>query len=102
MLLRILTTFFLVFGIILTLSFPWVISIKPPQGAPKVDLQRYSILFGTYLTVDMLAFVGAAICAILLVRQVRNAYRTESRQNLEELVESALRQHKKSETIDES
>ena len=100
MLLRILTTFFLVFGLILTLCFPWLVKARPHEG--KVALQHYSILFGSYLMVTMLCFVGAAICAILMVRQVREAYRLQSRQNLEELVESALRQHQKPGTKDES
>jgi hypothetical protein len=94
MLLRILTTFFLLFGIILTLGFPWVLRARP-HGGPRIALEHYTILFGSYLMVIVLSFVAAAVCAILMVRQVRESFRAQSRQNLEELVESSLRQHKK-------
>src|SRR4029079_6312653 len=100
MLLRILTSFFLIFGIVLTLGFPWVIRARPVQPT-HADLQQDSVLFGTYLIVTMLSFVGAAICAILMVRKVRESFREASRQNLEDLVESALRQHQKSGKQDE-
>ena len=100
--LRLLTTFFLLFGIILMMGFPWVLRARPPHDASKLELQHYSILFGTYLTIDMLAFIGSAICAILMVRQVRRAYSSKTRENLEELVESALRQHQRPGTKDES
>ena len=94
MLLRILTTFFILFGMILTFGFPWLLRTRP-HNANRVALEHYSVLFGSYLIITMLCFVAAAVCAVLMVRQVRDSYRQQSRQNLEELVESALRQHKK-------
>jgi uncharacterized membrane-anchored protein len=93
MLLRILTSFFLIFGIILTLGFPWLAKARPHSG--KVALEHYTLLFGTYLTISMICFVAAAICAVLMVRQVRESFREQTRKNLDELVESSLRQHQK-------
>lgn len=94
MLLRGLTTFFLLFGIILTFGFPWVVKARPHSGG-KVALEHFTVLFGTYLMTIIFCFVAAAFCAVLMVRQVRENYRVQTRENLEELVESALRQHQK-------
>ena len=94
MLLRALTTFFILFGLILTFAFPWVIKARPQTGG-RVALERYTVFFGTYLIITVLIFVAAAVCALLMVRQVRKNFQAQSRQNLEELVESALRQHQK-------
>ncbi len=101
MLLRGLTTFFLVFGIILTFGFPWVVKARPQTGG-KVALEHFTVLFGSYLITVILCFVIAAFCAVLMVRQVRDNYRMQSRQNLDELVESALRQHQKPEANDDA
>jgi len=60
------------------------------------------VLFGSYLLVATLSFVGAAICAVLMLRNVRESYRLQARKNLEELVESSLRQHEKRGKGDES
>ena len=94
MLLRTLTTFFLLFGLILTFAFPWVVKARPHDGN-RVALEHFTVLFGSYLMLVILSFIAAAFCAVLMVRQVRENYRAESRQNLQELVESSLRQHQK-------
>ena len=59
MLLRVLTSFFIVFGLILTFGFPWVIKARPHTGG-RVALEHYTVFFGIYLMVTVLAFVGAA------------------------------------------
>ena len=101
MLLRILTTFFLVFGLILAMAFPWVFKARPHTGG-RIAMEHYLVFSGTYLILTVLSFVAAAICAIVMVRQVRIAYRAQTRQNLEELVESSLRQHQKSNAKDQN
>lgn len=88
--LKALTTFFLVFGIFLAMGFPWLVGAKPHD---KVALEHYLVRFGIYLIVALLCFVSAAICALLLIRRTREQYRAESRQNLEDLIESALKSH---------
>lgn len=92
--LRFLTPFFLILGIALSLGFPWVVKARP-HGGGRIALEHYSLAFGSYLLVTMFSFIAAAVCAIFMVRKVRESYRDQSRQNLQDLVESALRQHQK-------
>jgi len=94
MLLRTLTTFFLLFGLILTFAFPWVAKARPTHG-DRIALEHYTVLFGSYLMLVIFCFIAAAFCAVLMVRQVRESYREQAKQNLQELVESSLRQHQK-------
>ena len=92
MLLRATTTFFLLLGLFLAFAFPWILGAKPHGHA---ELAHYSVKFGIYLIVLLGSFVAACVCALLLVRRVRNSYREQSRQNLEFLIESTLRTHHK-------
>ena len=92
MLLRGVTTFFLVLGLFLAFAFPWVVGPKPHSHA---ELGPYSVKFGIYVLALLACFIAACICALLLVRRAREAYREESRRNLEFLIESSLRTHQK-------
>ena len=91
MLLKRATSFFVVFGLILLLGFPWIVGVKPPGRGTA--LEQYSVRFGVFVIITTLLFVGAAFCALLLIRKTREEYRAASRQNLDDLVESALRTH---------
>jgi hypothetical protein len=95
MLLRAATTFLMVFGLILSFGFAWMLQTKP-HTTDKLVLEHYSLVLGGYLILTMLCFIGAAICAIFMVRQVKQEFLAQTRQNLDELVESALRTHQKS------
>ena len=92
MLLRGVTTFFLVLGLFLAFAFPWFVGPKPQSHAA---LGPYSVKFGIYVLALLACFIAACICALLLVRKAREAYREESRHNLEFLIESSLRTHQK-------
>lgn len=111
MLLKGLTTFFIVFGVILAFGFPWIVGptpklihrtpamvrgeTTPEQRAVLLEEKRYSVRFGVYLISLLSCFIAASICALILARSVRLAYREEARQNLEFLIESTLRTHQK-------
>ena len=111
MLLKTLTTLFIVIGVLLALSFPWVVGPTPPllhrksamattiltpaQRSQLLVEKKYSLRLGLYLTSLLVCFVAASICAVILARKVRLAYQEEARQNLEFLIESSLRTHQK-------
>lgn len=92
MLLRAATTFFMVLGLFLAFAFPWLVGAKPHTHA---ELAHYSVRFGVYVMSLLGCFIAACICALILVRKVRESYREETRQNLEFLLESTLRTHQK-------
>ena len=111
MLLKALTTFFIVLGVILAFGFPWIVGpapklvhrtaamsgtpLTPQEKAQLVIEKKYTVRFGIYATTLFSCFIAASICALILARQVRLAYREEARQNLEFLIESTLRTHQK-------
>jgi len=95
--LRAATTFLMVFGLILSGGFFWVLQARP-HTQDKLQLERYSVVLGGYLILTIICFLGAALCAILLVRKVREEYRAETRNNLEMLVETTLHSHQKKPT----
>ena len=84
----------MVFGLILTGGFFWILNARP-HHPDRLALERYSVLLGGYVILTVICFGGAAMCAMLMVRQARQNYRAAMRQNLEDLVESSLRQHQK-------
>src|SRR5258708_4047457 len=111
MLLKTLTTLFIVVGVILAFSFPWVVGPTPKlihrtpamargestpgQRSQLLEEKKFSLRFGIYLTSLLTCFLAASICAVILARKVRLAYQEEARQNLEFLIESTLRTHQK-------
>lgn len=88
---RALTTALLVLGLCLVAAWPWVLAAKP-SGVR--ELQVYSVWFGIYLTSMFTAFLGAAAFAILVARRARRQYFEESKQNLQELIEGTLSDHR--------
>ncbi|MEA2551892.1 MAG: hypothetical protein QOJ65_68 [Fimbriimonadaceae bacterium] len=90
MLLRAATTFLMLFGLVLSLGYPWIIGPKPALHAQQGP---FAIRLGVYMILIICSFLGAAVCAILMMRRAREAYREETRQNLEDLIETTLRTH---------
>lgn len=80
---------------LLSLSFPWFVGARPHT---RVALEHYTVRFGFYLIFVLLCFAGAALCAVLWIRQARKQYQEESRQNLEDLIEGTLRTHRARQT----
>lgn len=85
------TNALLVAGLVAALSFPWTVGARP---AGRAEVREYLIRFGFWLLIVLGAFLGAAVCAILMIRKAREEYRAESRQNFDDLIESTLRTHK--------
>jgi hypothetical protein len=73
-------------------AWPWVIGHRP-SGAGHA-LAAYSLRFGIYFLVMLFVWVAVAICALMVARRAREDYQLQVRENLEGLIEAALRDHK--------
>lgn len=91
--LKIATTACLIFGLILLLSWPWWVGAKPDDDASRQDLARYGLRMLSYFGVTSLTFIAAAVLALFVARQTKDAYRTEAMSNLKDLVEGSIEDH---------
>ena len=91
--LKIATTAFLLFGLALLASWPWVVGPRPAHGAPRVEIAGYATRLMAYMGGTILSFVTAALLAIFVMRRAREAYRSEAKHNLAELLEGTRRDH---------
>jgi len=94
MLLKVLTTTFVIFGLGLLVGLPFVMGHKP-SGEDQVELARYGTRVLAYFGVTSLAWVTAAFCAVLLMRRTRKQYADEQKENLKGLIEGTLRDHER-------
>jgi len=95
--LKIATTAFLVFGLLLVLGWPWLVGPRPPEGSPKQELAAYVTRLVFYLGGTLVVFFVTAVLAVLVLRRVREEFRQEAMRNLEELLEGVRRDHAKKE-----
>lgn len=95
MLLKGLSAGLLFLGIVLAFAFPFVIHARPHHSA------QYALGIGIYLIVMFACFVAASVCALYMVKQVRESFKDQTRANMEFLLESTLRQHGKRHDADE-
>ena len=84
---------FLIADIVLFFTAGYMLANKPPRGAPR------SIQVGFAIRSDLviLVLLGSLFTTVLLVliwaQKVREEYREQSRENLQSLIESTLRDH---------
>ena len=87
MLLKAVSAGLLFLGIVLAFAFPFLVHARPAHSP------QFALGVGVYLIVMFGCFVGASVCALFIVRQVRESFRDQTRANMEFLLESTLRQH---------
>jgi hypothetical protein len=63
--------------------------------ADQIELARYGIRMLAYFGVTSLTWIGAATCAVILMRRMRRQFIEEQRKNLTEMIEGALRDHER-------
>ncbi|MBS1712847.1 MAG: hypothetical protein JST30_00775 [Armatimonadetes bacterium] len=93
--LKVLTTGFLVTGIVLMLCWPIVVGAKPPVDAGRPRLVQWGRRAILYFGVTAGVWVGTAFSALLLARQTRKEFLLSEKANLTGLVEGALRDHER-------
>lgn len=96
MLLKILTTAFVVTGVALILFLPVLMGQRPVHGTDK-ELANFGLRMLTYFGVSCAVWIGAAVCSVLLARKVRLQYLEEQRENVQELVKGTMKDHGRSE-----
>lgn len=77
-------------GFCLLVGWPWIVGARP-QG--RAELREYVIRAGVYFASLLVIFFATVVCAWLVVRQQREEFRRQSRENLRELIEGTLKDH---------
>lgn len=91
--LKIATTACLIFSALALLSWPWTVGPKPPDSAPKAELQAYAVRLMAYFGVLVFALFVTVALALLVIRNTRLEFKKRSLDNLQDLVESTLKDH---------
>lgn len=94
MLLKVLTTTFVIFGIGLLVGFPFVMGERP-SGEDQVELARYGARVLGYFGLACLSWIAAAFCAVLMMRRAKNEIADEQRENMKSMIEGTLRDHER-------
>ena len=92
MLLKVITTAFVVLGACLMVAFPFLLSAKP-NGDDQLELARFGTRILTYFLVTCLVWIGAAVCAIILARRTKVEFLEGQQDNIRKLVEGAVKDH---------
>lgn len=92
---RTVTAALMITGIVLLVSWPWLIGPRPPRGAPRIELRDYLYKMSAYVFVLLVILIVTAFCAYLIVRQQRKEYEVAVRENLKQLIEATLEDHSK-------
>lgn len=91
--LKVWTTGLVIFCGLLMVLWPVVIGL-PPKGAPRRELAMYAIKSQIYVAVLLLSLLATAICAVYLIRAIREEYRRGAAEALREMIEGTLADHK--------
>jgi hypothetical protein len=94
--LKIVTSTFLIAGLLLLAGWPWLVGPMPRASeAGKRAVQEYAVRFGIYIIVVLLIWAVTAILAMMVARQARQAFRNEAMENFQHLMEETLKDHGK-------
>lgn len=85
---KIATNIFLVVGILLFVSWPWILGARPPVADRHAGMV-YAAKSGLYVVSLILIFFTTVVLAWRVARQAREDYRQESIANMQQLIESA-------------
>ncbi len=92
--LKVLTTAFLVLGLLLMLAWPIVVGPRPDRGADRVLQARWGQRVLLYFGATAGTWVVVAGLAWLTVRQARREILELERQNVRSLIEATLKDHR--------
>jgi type VI protein secretion system component VasK len=90
--LKVVTTAFVILGVLMLLSYPWIVG-PVPKGQGKEALAEYAMRFGIYIILSLLVWFTAAVLAVVTARRARQAYREEAMENFQSLMEETLKDH---------
>lgn len=93
--LKVLTTTFLIAGVLLMLAWPFVVGPRPPVEATNVQKALWGQKALLYFLFTASAWLMTAMSAFLLARQSHREFLEQERDNLKSLIEGTLRDHGK-------
>lgn len=97
--LKIMTTGFLIAGLVMLFAWPWAVGKrpidKPHSEIEKKDLARYGIRALTYFTLTTCTFLAAATGAVLIIRRTRREFVDNEIKIVRGLVEGSLKDHER-------
>jgi hypothetical protein len=93
--LRIVTTTFVIVGVVLLLSYPWLVGTMPADAASVHAKKLYATRMAFYVSTVAVVWFVAAASAILMVRRLRREFEEQSMQNLADLLTSIPEPKKK-------
>lgn len=91
--LKVVTSAFLVFGVVLLVAWPWIVGVRPAQTAPEPERLRYLVRYSLYFLALIVTFFAAALGGFLIARRQREEFREETLDQLKELIEGTLEDH---------
>lgn len=94
---KLFTSACLTLGIAMVLGWAWFLP-RPPREATRAEVRAYTVRSSIYLGVLLTSLVGAAVGAYFVIRQAREEYVAESRENFKALIEGTLRDHEAKKT----
>lgn len=93
--LKILTSTFLVAGVLLMLAWPFAVGARPPVDATSALKVMWGKKALVYFLLTASTWLMTAMSAFLLARQSRKEFLEQERDNLKALIEGTLRDHGK-------
>lgn len=91
--LKVVTTAFLLFGVVLLVAWPWIVGARPAPTAPEPERLRYLLRYSLYFLALIVTFFAAALGGFIIARRQREAFREEAMENLQHLIEGTLEDH---------
>lgn len=95
MALKVITTVALLLGFGLLVLFPSVLMRRPAQTAPVAERRAFVRTLQYQLGGLLGCMVVSGTGAILIMRKVRREYAERTRENMQELIEGTLQDHRK-------
>lgn len=79
---------------VMLLGWPILVSNRPGPRAPIAETKSFALMFAGYVTLIVLFLVLAGIGAIVILRRTAAEYRSQQMENMRELVEATLADHR--------
>ena len=90
------TTTLLIFGLMMLMGTPILLTKRPPNAAPEAERLRFAAMLTAYAMLILLVVLGIINLAYFLVRKQREEFKDASLSNLKDLVEGTMQDHGRS------
>ena len=91
--LKVVTTAFVVIGLLLLIGWPFFLGERPGDEATRLARAEFASRLLIYFAVTCFVWLSAAFCAVMLMRQTRKEFLEEERDNVKELIEGMRKDH---------